>query len=530
MNNNGASILSPGEITDLPSLVTKLNQPSDEVSQYLIGRFSEATRELLSAYILWLESEIDLGHYDVISRLPGLRQPTLPMYSPSAKPLRRRPSPSLLKKNLRYLLKKKGVYYSDVAVATGFPRTTISRAFMYGNAQATMIPVFSNFFSVGIEDLLTVDLELAEARQPRDGTLTAMNLPAQEATAHDQPPAAKQDLESGEDQDAGLDSGVIARNLKSLLFEQNLTLLKLARLSGICQQDIYKYAKEERSLAPPALSRIAQALQVSEAELLNPARNNVIVDPGKVIANLKSILAHHGCSLLTYANRLTMGCSSVNHLLERGDISPDRAHKIARAERISVRQLVSEDVSHLFPAKPKVDPAVLSRNLRSLCWEQGLSPNEIALKAEVSAQVAMRYFNGKTKRACHKVLTRIAKAVGLNLADLVNPARPCLQVTCHFRTNLQHLVHQAARSAATLSKRCGLNSQCLTALLEGAEPTANQIIRIARGFDLTQADLLMKDLGRVSTASQASSVLADHPTQRQQLESPPAQVPATSPT
>jgi len=379
MNNNGASILSPGEITDLPSLVTKLNQPSDEVSQYLIGRFSEATRELLSAYILWLESEIDLGHYDVISRLPGLRQPTLPMYSPSAKPLRRRPSPSLLKKNLRYLLKKKGVYYSDVAVATGFPRTTISRAFMYGNAQATMIPVFSNFFSVGIEDLLTVDLELAEARQPRDGTLTAMNLPAQEATAHDQPPAAKQDLESGEDQDAGLDSGVIARNLKSLLFEQNLTLLKLARLSGICQQDIYKYAKEERSLAPPALSRIAQALQVSEAELLNPARNNVIVDPGKVIANLKSILAHHGCSLLTYANRLTMGCSSVNHLLERGDISPDRAHKIARAERISVRQLVSEDVSHLFPAKPKVDPAVLSRNLRSLCWEQGLSPNEIAL-------------------------------------------------------------------------------------------------------------------------------------------------------
>jgi transcriptional regulator with XRE-family HTH domain len=253
------------------------------------------------------------------------------------------------------------------------------------------------------------------------------------------------------------------------------------------------------------------------------------VAPSKVIANLKAILAHHGCTLLTYANRLTMGCGSVNHLLENGDISPERAHKIARAERISVRQLVSEDVSHLFPAKPEVDPAVLSRNLRSLCWEQGLSPNEIALKADVSAQVAMRYFNGKTKRGCHKVLTRIAAAVGLNLAELVNPARPCLQVTCDFRTNLQHLVHQAGRSAATVSKRCGLNYRCFTALLVGAEPTPNQITRIARCFDLTQADLLMKDLGRVSTASQASSVPADHPMQRQQLENPPAQVPATCP-
>jgi integrase len=43
-------------------------------------------------HILWLESEIDLGHYDIISRLPGLRQPILPMYSSSAKPLCRHPS------------------------------------------------------------------------------------------------------------------------------------------------------------------------------------------------------------------------------------------------------------------------------------------------------------------------------------------------------------------------------------------------------------------------------------------------------
>ena len=483
----------------------------------LAGLDKEKSATVLD-HILWLESEIDLGHYDVISRLPGLRQPTLPMYSPSAKPQCRRPSRSLLKKNLRYLLEKKGVYYSDVAVATGFPRTTIAQAFTYGNAQATMIPVFSKYFSVGIEDLLTVDLEPAEARQPHDGTLTAINLPAQEAPAQNQPPAANQDSELGQDQGAGLNGAVFARNLKGLLFEQNLTLLKLARLSGICQQDIYKYAKEERSPAPPALSRITQALQVSEAELLNPARNNIIVDPSKVIANLKAILAHHGCTLLTYANRLTMGCGSVNHLLENGDISPDRAHKIARAERISVRQLVSEDVSHLFPARPKVDPAVLSRNLRSLCWEQGLSPNEIALKAEVSAQVAMRYFNGKTKRACHDVLNRIATAVGLSLAELVNPARPCLQVTCHFRTNLQHLVYQSGRSAATLSKRCGLNYRSFAALLEGAEPTPNQITRIARCFDLTQADLLMKDLVKTGTSCPASPALTDHPEREERLE------------
>ena len=478
-------------------------------------------------HILWLESEIDLGHYDIISRLPGLRQPILPMHSPSAKPLCRHPSPSLLRKNLRHLLKKKGVYYSDVAVATGFPRTTIARAFMYGNAQATMIPVFSKYFSVGIEELLTADLELAEARQPRDGTPPATNQRAQEAIAPNPPPAAKQDSEPGQDQVASCDSVVFARNLKSILFEKNLTLPKLARLSGVYQQDIYRYAKEERDPAPPALSRIAQALQVSEAELVNPARNNLIVDSIKALANLKAILAHHGCTLVTYANRLAMAFDS--NLLENGEISANRAHKIAQAERISVRQLISEDVSHLFPARPQVDLAVLSRNLRSLCWEKGLSPNEIAIKSGVTANVAMKYFNGKTKRACHHVLERIATAMGLSLDELLNPARPCLQVTCHFRTNLQHLVQQSGRSAATISQRCGLHYRTFAALLEGAEPTPNQITRIARCFDLTQADLLMRDLGRVSTASQASSVPADHPMQRQQLENPPAQVPETCP-
>ena len=256
----------------------------------------------------------------------------------------------------------------------------------------------------------TVDLELMATCQPRDGTLAATNLPAREATAPNLPPAAKQGSEPERNQTPDFDGAVFARNLKSLLFEKSLSLQKLAHLSGICKPDIYQYAKEQRDVATPALARIAQVLQVGEAELLNPARNNVIVVPTKVMANLKAILAHHGCSLLTYAKRLAMGCGCISQLVETGDISTERAHKIAAAERISVRQLVSEDVSHLFPPRPQMDSAVLSRNLRSLCWEKGLSPNEIALKAGVIAQVALRYFNGKTTRPCHDVLNRIGES------------------------------------------------------------------------------------------------------------------------
>jgi len=94
---------------------------------------------------------------------------------------------------------------------------------------------------------------------------------------------------------------------------------------------------------------------------------------------------------------------------------------------------------------------------------------------------------------------------------------------------LPHTIYASESQVPPQNEYDITNYRCLTALLEGAEPTPNQITRIARCFDLTQADLLMKDLGRVSTVSQASSVPADHPTQRQQLENPPAQVPATCP-
>jgi hypothetical protein len=50
MNSKGASTLSPDEITDLPSLALQLGQATDGVSQYLLGRFAQSTRELLSTY------------------------------------------------------------------------------------------------------------------------------------------------------------------------------------------------------------------------------------------------------------------------------------------------------------------------------------------------------------------------------------------------------------------------------------------------------------------------------------------------
>ena len=125
------------------------------------------------------------------------------------------------------------------------------------------------------------------------------------------------------------------------------------------------------------------------------------------------------------------------------------------------------------------------------------TPNELAIKFGIANKVAYRYFNGGSKRPCHKVLTRIATAMGFDLAELVNPARQYLQVTCHFRSNIQHLVHKSGRSAATVSKRCGLGSEAIPALLEGAKPTPNQITRIAQHFNLSLADLLMKDLGKI---------------------------------
>jgi hypothetical protein len=50
MNHNGVPSLSPSEISDLNALVAKWIEPSDELSRYLVGKFSEATRQLLSAY------------------------------------------------------------------------------------------------------------------------------------------------------------------------------------------------------------------------------------------------------------------------------------------------------------------------------------------------------------------------------------------------------------------------------------------------------------------------------------------------
>jgi len=460
-----------------------------------VGLDKEKAAALLD-HILWLESEIDLGHYDVASRLPGLRQSLPPIYSPRVKPPSRRPSPALLKKNLRHLLRKKGVYYGDVAAATGLTKSTVSYAFTYGSLQATMVPILSKYFGVSIEHLLTVDLELVEQSQSEERT-TANRNPVAAATAENNPQPQLQPP-TQQDQDADPSRTIIARNLKSLMFEQNLTAPKLARLSGICQSDMYKYVKERRAIASPARTRIAQTLRVDEAELSNLGRDNIIVDPNKVIVNLKAILAHHGCSISTYQRRLVMGDDTITGLLNHGNIRPEQAHRIAKAEKISVRQLVSEDVSHLFPPKLDVDPIVLARNLHSLCWEKGLTPHELATKF---GSFDKRYFNGKSRHPGHKVLTRIATAMGLGLAELVNPTRPYLEVTFHFRNNIQHLVHQSGRCPATVSKWCGLGNETIQALVEGARPTPNQVARIAQHFSLALADLLMKDLGPSGTPS-----------------------------
>ena len=82
--------------------------------------------------LLWIESEVDRGRYDLISKLPGLRQDIPSIASQSAAPSSRPANPTLLKTNLKYLMKDKGVYHSDVSLATGIPKSTISRACAFG--------------------------------------------------------------------------------------------------------------------------------------------------------------------------------------------------------------------------------------------------------------------------------------------------------------------------------------------------------------------------------------------------------------
>jgi transcriptional regulator with XRE-family HTH domain len=166
----------------------------------------------------------------------------------------------------------------------------------------------------------------------------------------------------------------------------------------------------------------------------------------------------------------------------------------ALEEGISVRDLVSKDVTPRYPVPLSLDPAALGRNLRSICWEQGLYIGEIAATAGVSKCALMRYAQGETLRMDRNFLEKVAKAVGLNLKEMADPARPALEITLFFKTNLEHLMGMSRLKPTPFAERCGMDHRPIWMMLNGAEPTPHQVSKLSRCLGVSPAELLTQDL------------------------------------
>jgi hypothetical protein len=186
----------------------------------------------------------------------------------------------------------------------------------------------------------------------------------------------------------------------------------------------------------------------------------------------------------------------MHEVLATGDISALQAHRIVRAEgeRFSVWQLVMEDIAAMYPPAPLIDPVIVSRNLRSIGWEQGLYPAEIARKTGISLGSAVAYAQGSSRRINRELLIKAAQGLGIGLAELADPSRPELKVTPFFKTNLEHLVSSSGMAPTPLGEACGLELRALRTLLSGTDPNPHQVAKLVRFFRVSPRDLLMKDL------------------------------------
>jgi transcriptional regulator with XRE-family HTH domain len=147
--------LYPGAIPG-KSLEAAAAQAKAVVAKILSSGTEPATRALDT--ILWIESKLDSRDFQALSQLPRLGQENPAIYTPTPSAAIERPTPMLLKENLKHLTEQKGVYHSDIAVATGIPRSTIARACKAGDLQACFVPPICSYFGVTPEQLLTTDL------------------------------------------------------------------------------------------------------------------------------------------------------------------------------------------------------------------------------------------------------------------------------------------------------------------------------------------------------------------------------------
>jgi transcriptional regulator with XRE-family HTH domain len=423
--------LFPGATAD-SSLGAAAAKAQQAVTKFV--RLDKERAATLLDHLLWLESEVDQGHYETISKLPGFRQDTPAILSRGATSPARRPTPTLLKTNLQHLIKEKGVYQSDIAFETGIPKSTIARACAFGTLQASWLPALSNYFGLTLDDLVTRDLacseQIQDSHQSESPPLLDIGTRTPKTPRIPQQPQ-KSVAEGTQEQPPDALAETIMRNLRSLLLENNLTALQLSGKSGVDYAAIFRFLRGEYLPRGQSLTKIAQAFGIPETDILDQHRDSIVVNPRIVRSNLEAILACRSLPSATYANQLRIGTDAIKEILAVGEISASQAHKIANKEGISVRQFVSEDLSPKYPASPPIDSTVVARNIRTLCLERGLYPAQIATKAAVDPSTVLNYGRNEIQRLDRSVLTKIAAVLGLDLAEIVDPMRPVLEVT-HF--------------------------------------------------------------------------------------------------
>jgi integrase/predicted transcriptional regulator len=499
-------------------------KPAIERAQKAIPKFGYLAEEKAAVVIdriLWIENRVDAGDFDAVARLPGLAQENLPIYAPASVRMAERPSPTLLMNNLKHLVQKKGVYYGDVTAATGIPPSTMYRACRCGDLQAYYVPGLCKYFNVDPEELLSCDLAapagVPEASQQQSGSgAVAVNGP--ESSIDTKAEKTVGDLIT---QQAPAELvRTIARNLGSMLFERNMTTHELGLKTGLGAA-CYKFLNERFVPRDDTLTRLAKALEVKETEILDPTRDNIVVSPPVVMTNLKAIIAHSGLASSTYFCRLRLDGRTMRQVLATGYIGAFQAHRIVEAEgkKFSVRQLVSENITAMFPAAPELDPVIVSRNLTSICWERGLYPVEIARKAGISTASGLNYALGRSCRIDRELLTNVAQALGLRLEELVDPSRPEVKKTSSFMSNLQHLIDLSGLALTPFGEACGIEHRTLRSLLDGKELNPHQVAKLIKFINqftkVSLRELLMEDLQRKALEQNAqdpnSTVVASRP-------------------
>src|ERR1035437_3449471 len=176
-----------------------------------------------------------------------------------------RPSPTLIKNNLKHLVKGKLVYYSNVTAATGIPRSTFTRACKFGDLQACFVPELCKYFNVTPEELLSCDLArpagVPEASQQQSGSEeVAVNGPESSSIN------TKAEKTVGEvitQQDPAELVRTISRNLGSMLFERNLTAHELSLKTALAGAVCYRFLNEPFVPRGATLNRLAKALALS---------------------------------------------------------------------------------------------------------------------------------------------------------------------------------------------------------------------------------------------------------------------------